>query len=164
MADEIERKFLVGAMDGVDLGDQRLSVRQGYLAVDGPVEVRVRFDETGARLTVKGGRGQVRTEVELELDRAAAEDLWPLTEGRRIEKVRHRVPIREGLTAEVDVYDGALAGLRTVEVEFATASGADAFEPPDWFGREVTGDAGWTNASLARHGPPARPTGSASAH
>ena len=64
-------------------------------------------------------------------------------------KRRHRIPVATGLTAELDVYEGPCSGLQTVEVEFSSESQADEFVPPVWFGREVTGDARYTNAGLA---------------
>jgi CYTH domain-containing protein len=128
------------------------------VAVDGSVEVRVRIDDDGAVLTVKAGSGLRRTEVEVPLDDADADALWAHTEGRRIEKRRHQCAIgADELVAEVDLFDGALDGLAVVEVEFPDAATAAGFEPPAWFGREVTGEAGWSNADLARSGPPGRP-------
>ena len=59
-----------------------------------------------------------------------------------------------GLTAELDLYDGSLEGHQLVEVEFDDDDAADDFEPPDWFGREVTEDNRYTNSSLARYGWP----------
>jgi adenylate cyclase len=59
-----------------------------------------------------------------------------------------------GHTAEVDVYTGRLAGLIVVEVEFSTRQEAEEFEPPAWFGDELTGDPRWSNAALAAHGKP----------
>jgi CYTH domain-containing protein len=56
--------------------------------------------------------------------------------------------------AEVDLFDGDLDGLAVVEVEFPDAGAAAAFEPPPWFGRELTGEGGWSNADLARFGRP----------
>jgi len=41
-----------------------------------------------------------------------------------------------------------------VEVEFDSDDAADDFEPPDWFGDEVTEDNRYTNSSLARFGWP----------
>ena len=57
-------------------------------------------------------------------------------------------------TAELDLFDDDLAGKRLVEVEFTDDESADAFVAPDWFGREVTEDGRYTNASLARYGWP----------
>ena len=61
------------------------------------------------------------------------------------------------LVAEVDLFEGDLAGLCLVEVEFASEDDANAFEAPDWFGRDVTAIKGWSNADLARNGRPDRP-------
>lgn len=154
VASEIERSFLVPAMpSSEELGPgQRL--RQGYLAFDGQVEVRLRLAEGSATLTVKAGRGLHRTEVEAVVSDAEAEELWPHTDGRRVEKVRYRVTLDSGEVAEVDAYEGTLQGLVTVEVEFPDEGAASAFRPPSWFGRDVTSEPGWSNASLAVHGPP----------
>ncbi len=79
--------------------------------------------------------------------------LWPLTEGRRIEKTRYVIPA-EGLSIELDVFSGGLTGLFVAEVEFASETAADAFEPPEWFGAEVTDDARFKNQRLASEGAP----------
>jgi CYTH domain-containing protein len=105
-------------------------------------------------LTVKVGSGLSRTEVELPVDPSDADSLWAHTEGRRLEKTRHRVLVADGTTAEVDVFGGALAGLCVVEVEFTDEASARAFTPPPWFARELTGDHRWSNASLACSGVP----------
>ncbi len=150
---EIERAFVADGMPDPALLGPGVALRQGYVASEGEVEVRLRIRERDAVLTVKAGRGLVRTEVELPLSIDDAEALWRHTEGRRLAKHRHRVPVGDHV-AEVDVYDDALAGLCRIEVEFAAPEEATAFEPPAWFGREVTGDDRWRNASLARHGRP----------
>ena len=148
---EIERKFRVARVP-TGLGDGT-SLRQAYVAVEGDVEVRVRSDGTHHILTVKGGAGLERDEVEVAIDPSVFADLWRLAGDRQLEKTRHRVEL-DGLTAELDLYTGALAGLAVVEVEFASRQEAEAFDPPDWFGAELTGAAGWSNAALARHGAP----------
>lgn len=154
MASEIERSFLVPVLPSVDELGPGARLRQGYLAFDGQVEVRVRLSDGAATLTVKAGRGLHRTEVEAELSAPDGEELWHLTEGRRVEKVRHRATLPTGEVAEVDVYEGALTGLATVEVEFSSEDDANAFRPPPWFGRDVTTEPGWSNADLAVHGLP----------
>ena len=151
---EIERKFLVSEPPPADMLGPGARLRQGYLAEDGQVQVRIRIAEAGSTLTVKAGRGLRRVEVEKVVDRPAAEALWPFTAGRRVEKVRHRVPVGGGLVAEVDLYEGDLAGLCTAEVEFASVADAERFVPPSWCGRDVTGEPGWDNATLARRGRP----------
>jgi CYTH domain-containing protein len=156
MAEEIERKFLVATAPEAEVLGAGAQLRQGYLALDGDVEVRVRLAGAAAWLTIKAGSGLARTEVELPLAPSDAEVLWAITAGRRVEKVRHAVAIAEEVTAEVDRYQGDLDGLCTVEVEFADQQQAHAFVPPPWFGRELTGDPGWSNAALAQHGAPSR--------
>jgi adenylate cyclase len=149
---EIERKFRVDVDHAPPLGEGT-RLRQAYVAVDGDVEARVRDKGGTYLLTVKGGRGVERTEVEIEIDAASFDELWRLAPDRRIDKVRHEVPV-DGHTAEVDLYAGALDGLAVVEVEFDSRQAADGFEPPPWFGDEVTGDPRWSNAALAADGRP----------
>ena len=151
---EIERKFLVPRPPaGLPPGEP---IEQGYLAVapDG-TEVRIRRRAGRSTLTIKSGPAQERVEEELEIDDRRFEALWALTEGRRIAKTRHLVPLGGDLTAEVDVYGDRLAGLLTAEVEFGSSEASLAFEPPDWLGPEVTGDARYANQSLALRGTPA---------
>ena len=150
---EIERKFLVAEMPGVESG--RTEIEQGYLALDGETEVRLRRAGVDFFLTAKSGHGEVREEVEVPIDPGVFARLWNLTKGRRVSKTRHYVPLGEELRAEVDVYDGALAGLRTVEVEFDSREDAERFRPPAWFGEELTGDPRYANQTLATVGLPA---------
>jgi adenylate cyclase len=156
VAIEIERKFLVVEVPR-DLGAHPARpVRQGYLAVEpGGGEVRVRQIGDATVLTVKRGGGRTRVEEEVAIDPAAFERLWPLTAGRRVEKLRHLVPAGDGLVLEVDVYEGDLAGLVVAEVEFPSEAAADAWAPPAWLGAEVTMDERYKNHRLATEGIPA---------
>jgi adenylate cyclase len=153
---EIERKFILDDVPTREVLDVGELLRQGYLAEEHDVSVRLRLTDRAATLTVKTGHGLSRTEVEVPISAEDAEALWPSTAGRRIEKTRYRVALDEqrNLAAEVDVYAGELAGLCTAEVEFGSLDEAAAFIPPAWFGRELTGEQSWTNAALARHGRP----------
>lgn len=148
---ERERRFLVDRVpDQVGGGDH---IVQGYLMTE-PAAVRVRRRDRTCTLTIKTGAGLVRTEIERVITDEEFEALWEVATDLRIEKRRHLVPLPGGLVAELDLFDGALAGRRIVEVEFDTDDAATAFEPPDWFGREVTDDGRYTNAALARAGWP----------
>jgi len=150
---EIERKFLLSGLPPTMRYARREAIRQGYLALDGDTEVRVRITPGGAMLTIKSGRGGVRVEEELALDARQAESLWQLTEGRRVQKARRRVRVGDA-TIEVDEYGGALDGLVVAEVEFDDEQAARSFEAPSWFVREVTDDPRYSNRSLASDGMP----------
>ncbi|MCX8007152.1 MAG: CYTH domain-containing protein [Coriobacteriia bacterium] len=158
---EIERKFLVhspGAPDFSGLPSRLL--RQGYLAACGEEEVRVRSDGVSCWLTVKKGAGLERDEHEVPLSLEQFDALWPATAGARLEKRRYVLHLGAH-TVEVDVYGGRLEGLIVAEVEFGSRAEADAFEPPEWFGTEITGRPEYTNASLAVRGLPSHEDDSA---
>jgi adenylate cyclase len=153
---EVERKYVLSARpDGLDTHESG-RLEQGYLALD-PAGAEVRVRRKGAKhtLTVKTGAGLARGEEEVTLAAADFDRLWPLTEGRRVLKTRFLVPLDSGLTAEVDVYEGALDGLLTAEVEFADEAAAHAFTAPAWMGEDVTGDKRYANQRLATDGKPA---------
>ncbi len=150
---EIERKFLVASMPSDGEVRRRRAIAQGYLAMDDRSEVRLREIDDRRVLTVKGGSGLIRDEVEVELLPAQFDALWPATAGRRLSKSRLEIPLGE-LVAELDVYEEELAGLATVEVEFPSEEHAAAFRPPGWFGAEVTGDPRYRNQALAVRGRP----------
>jgi CYTH domain-containing protein len=119
-----------------------------------PAAVRVRSEDGIYTLTIKSGTGLRRTEIERELTAAEFDALWEVATDLRIQKRRHRIELGRGALAELDLFDGELAGHRLVEVEFDDELAAGAFVAPEWFGREVTADGRYTNAALARDGWP----------
>jgi CYTH domain-containing protein len=151
---EVERRFLVPRRPGFLKDCGRKRIRQGYLAL-GPngTELRLRQEGTRYYLTLKSGQGEARVEEELKIGRKRFDALWPLTKGRRVRKVRYFVSHHDR-AIEVDVYRRRLKGLVIAEVEFDDTKAARAFEPLDWFGREVTDDENFRNQSLARNGMP----------
>ena len=153
MAKEIERKFCVRKMPDLT-ACTGVEISQGYIAVgENGTEVRVRRKDKRFYQTVKIGKGVQRTEVEVELSRVQFDNLWPLTAGRRVEKVRYEMG--EGVwTIELDVYCGRLKGLVVAEVEFENVDESSRFVPPPWFGRDVTDDDRYKNATLAYKGTP----------
>ena len=155
MSVEIERKFRLHREPEWLGGCRSTRIEQGYLAIEGGggAEVRLRRRDGETLLTVKRGCGLTRTEEEIELGSEQFEALWPLTEGRRVEKVRYLVPAGS-CEVEVDVFEGELAGMITAEMEFDSEAASDAFAPPDWLGIEVTGDARYANETLATRGLP----------
>jgi adenylate cyclase len=65
-----------------------------------------------------------------------------------VEKTRHLVRFG-GLVWEVDIFEGANAGLVVAEVELERAD--QRIELPPWVGREVSGEARYLNSALAQH-------------
>ena len=151
---EIERKFLVAETpDGLDRYPHE-AIRQGYLALE-PDGTEVRIRQKGDRFfqTIKRGAGLQRTEVEVQLTPSQFEALWPLTEGRRVEKTRYDI-VYQNRVIELDIYSGVLAGLLTAEVEFPSVEASAAFEPPPWFDRDITEDKRYKNKNLSVSGMP----------
>jgi len=151
---EIERKYLVARCPPLD-GLASETVRQGYIT--GPedsVEVRLRQKGQGHFITVKSGGTLERAEYETGIDAARFDALWPATAGRRIEKTRHVGTLPGGEVFELDIFEGALAPLMLVEVEFTSLDAAHAFTAPDWFGADVTEDRRYKNKALATQPPP----------
>lgn len=72
--------------------------------------------------------------------------------GRRVRKLRHRLPRQDGAVLMVDEFEGELAGLLLVEAEFRSDDRMAAFVAPPFAGREITGDVRFTGAALARDG------------
>ena len=149
MAIEIERKFRVSSDEWKRLVTRTRHLRQAYLTKNGRLSIRVRIDgnETGT-LTIKAARsGLERHEYEYAIPLGDAEELILQREGSIISKVRHIVPL-DGLTWEIDVFDGENSGLIVAEVELDRAD--RTFERPEWIGDEVTGDRRYYNADLAK--------------
>ena len=153
---EIERRFLVAQDPPLHLARARHKIRQGYLAIDDVAKSSVRIrvsDLWEPMLTAKSGTGLSREEEGIALSYGDFVRLWPLTQGHRVEKVRHEIPDGD-LLFELDVFGSDDSNARLVEVEFPSDAAARAFVPPPWFGREVTDDSRYTNAMIARHGFP----------
>ena len=150
MNQEIERKFLLKTVPAALEKFPHYHIEQGYLiATPDGRQVRLRRTATHHTLTFKAAEGAVREEREIDVNPEQFNALWPATAGRRLTKTRYKVPWH-GLTVEIDVYGGIHNGLVVAEVEFASETDCEEFEPPDWFGQEVTNDPRYSNVVLAR--------------
>ncbi|WP_421988746.1 CYTH domain-containing protein [Roseococcus sp.] len=148
---EIERKFLVAGEGWREAAlGPAMPIRQGYV-VDGAgkgMTVRVRRLGDQAFLTLKSPGLLSRAEFEYAVPVADVEALLAAhCVSPPIAKQRTRVG-HAGLVWEVDEFEGRLAGLVMAEVELADA--AQVFTLPSWVGIEVTDDARFQNAALAR--------------
>lgn len=144
---EIERKFLVRELPHDLESYPKSRIEQAYLCTD-PV-LRVRRKDEAYILTYKGPGFLVREEHEFPLTEEAYYHLLKKADGNRIGKDRYRIPCGNYII-ELDVFDPPFAPLVLAEVEFPNETEAKAFQPPEWFDREVTYDPAYTNAAMSR--------------
>ena len=145
---EIERKYLVQQLPESLSGFPCRIIEQGYLNTD-PV-VRIRRDNEKYELTYKSKGFMTRMEYNLPLTQEAYEHLLTKIDGRLIQKKRYMIPLNNDLTAELDIFEGDLAPLILVEVEFPSEEAALAFVPPSWFGDDVTFSGKYHNSTLSK--------------
>lgn len=145
---EIERKYLVKKLpENLDAYEKK-HISQGYLCTN-PV-VRIRRSNEEYFLTYKGKGLMAREEHEFPLSAEAFEHMLPKIDGILIDKIRYLIPLDEKHTAELDIFQGTLAPLRLVEVEFASIEDAQNFVAPDWFGDDVTNSGEYHNSRLSQ--------------
>ena len=150
---EIERKYLVSELPKNLDSYPHTEIEQGYLCTSPTLRIR-RMGDVFV-LTVKEHLAGTSTaiqnrEEEFTMPRNSYERLKVKCDGNLVSKTRYRIPLADGLTAELDLFHGAHQGLRLVEVEFPSVEAADAFIPPSWFGEDVSTDPRYRNSYLAQ--------------
>lgn len=146
---EIERKYLVQTLPENLSSFPSRQIEQAYLCTE-PV-VRIRRQDGEYYLTYKGKGLLSREEYNLPLTGEAYRHLLKKADGIILSKRRYLIPLKEkGLTAELDVFQGAYEGLVLAEVEFPSLEEAQGFEPPAWFGRDVTLSGEYQNSLLSQ--------------
>ena len=156
MGIEIERKFLVTGDAWRAAAHEVLPMAQGYFNDLGAMDrgeqkasVRVRIQGDAAFLNLKSRElGRTRQEFDYPIPVEDARALLALCVGGVIDKRRHLVR-HGGHLWEVDEFLGDNAGLVVAEIELDNAD--EAFDMPDWAGREVTEEARYYNLALASH-------------
>lgn len=144
MGVEIERKFLV--VGEYPMGEG-VEMMQGYLSKDIGRTVRVRLEGERAVITIKGETlGITRLEYEYEIPFEDARELLDLTIDGIVEKTRyyHRV---DSHVWEIDVFKRKNKGLVIAEIELSAED--EAFEKPNWIGKEVSDDPRYANSALS---------------
>lgn len=143
--------FLVKERPDLD-GLEPVEIEQFYLSdIQTPLRLR-RYNRERFELTKKipVDRADLSRQEEINIPLEATEfaELRRLAK-RGLKKRRYYVPLADGLRAELDIYEGPLDGLMSVEVEFPDETSRQRFRPPEWFGRDIT-QAEWaTNSFLA---------------
>ena len=145
---EIERKYLLKQLPSNLDSYASKKIAQGYLCTS-PV-VRVRRSNDSYYMTYKGAGLMVREEYNLPLTKESYEHLIKKADGNIITKKRYEIPDNSGHTIELDIFEGDLAPLTLVEVEFDSVDAANEFTAPDWFGEDVTESGKYHNSYLSR--------------
>lgn len=147
---EIERKFLVVG----DFKSQAYNVthiEQGYFATDPGKTVRIRIRDDKGYLTIKGPSsegGICRYEFETEISVEDAREMLKLCRPGKVEKNRYLVKSGKHVV-EVDEFFGDNEGLVLAEIELSSED--EAFDRPDFLGKEVTGDKRYYNKHMLKH-------------
>ena len=149
---EIERKFLIRSLPDDYRDFPFHQIEQAYLCIE-PV-VRVRQEDDSYYLTYKGKGLMSREEYNLPLTRQSYEHLRSKADGLILTKRRYLLPLPgyPDLTVELDLFSGACNGLVLAEVEFPSEEAARRFDPPGWFGEEVTFSGQYQNSRLSQTG------------
>lgn len=152
MSKEIERKFLVKEVPDLDSKQVYSEIIEQYYLEMNP-EIRVRKITDSKRhsmyyITIKSDGDLVRDELEFQIYPSVFNQLKAQANDNRIIKTRYYLPCGK-YTVNLDVYHSIV--LLTVEVEFRDIEEANSFNPPDWFGEEVTNDKRYKNKNLAKY-------------
>lgn len=147
---EIERKFLISGDQLPENLDQYpyRELEQAYLCTS--PTVRIRKEDDAYYLTYKSSGLLAREEYNLPLTAESYAHLRPKTDGIIISKRRYRIPEKDNLTIELDIFHAPYEGLIFAEVEFESTEQAIAYEPPAWFGKDVTISPFYHNSSLSK--------------
>ncbi len=155
---EIERKYLIKKLPE-DLSKYNFKeIEQGYLCNNPTVRIRkigndyilTYKSKIKSSDTKKTDKAIINNEVELQLTMDAYLHLREKIDSNLICKKRYYIPLMDGLTAELDIFEGKLKGFIMAEVEFPDEEAADSFIPPAWFGRELTSDKRFSNHNLSK--------------
>ena len=91
----------------------------------------------------------MREEYNLPLTEESYEHLRQKIDGRLITKTRYVIPLEEGLSLELDIFEGSLAPLVLAEIEFPDQESAAAYKAPEWLGEDVTMSPRYHNSTLS---------------
>ena len=148
---EIERKFLVKSEEFKAISFAKNEISQGYLNSNPERTVRVRIKGNQGYLTIKGKgneTGMSRMEWEKEIPVDEAKMLLNLCESGVISKMRYEVKFGNHVY-EIDEFFGENQGLVIAEIELQSED--EAFEKPDWLGKEVTNNEKYYNSFISKN-------------
>ena len=144
---EIERKFLIKSLPNNIKKYPHDILSQAYISTEPVIRVRQKNDDY--ILTLKSAGLLSREEVEMPLSKDSFAHLLSKKDGITIKKNRYKIP--DGLyIIELDIFEEDYKGFCMAEVEFPDIEQANSYQPPIWFGPEVTMDSRFHNSSLSK--------------
>ncbi len=149
---EVERKWLCSGFPDLDHESEEIQW-QGYLSLQPAIRIRKieKNDEKMYWLTIKGKGTISRTEVECPISENQFEELGGLLATPMAQKRLRRYNLQGGHVLECSVVDEKEDGeFYYAEVEFSSEEEAMAFDAPDFLGREVTFEPGYTMAEYCQ--------------
>jgi len=150
---EIEKKYLVKYNYIIKDYTKTTTIQQFYILKNEDSSIRCRnlrgIDFNTFIFTFKKGKGIKKIEEEFELTNNQFFDLKQINISNFISKTRYDIPIGDGLIAELDKFHGKFVDRIFVEVEFKTEKEANDFNPPSWFGEDVTNNPRYLNIFMA---------------
>lgn len=150
---EIERKWLLDEIPPLAFEEQS-EMEQGYI-VFSPTSVRIRKEIKGKEisyiLNFKSKGTLERIEIEQVLSAEKYEALKKLVVGPMAYKKHYTHLLPTGEILELNQVDRQKPeGFCYAEVEFESVEKANAFIPPEYLGREVTQEKGYTMAAYCK--------------
>lgn len=144
---EIERKFIVKAPPQNYKEYPHKEIEQSYLFREPVLRIR-RYGEDYF-FTYKSKGLLSRQEEEFSISKEDYEKLLEKSTGTILSKTRYIIKEDNAPTIELDVFQGEFSGLIFAEVEFSSEEEANSYLPPNWFYKEVTFDASFSNSNLS---------------
>lgn len=143
---EIERKFLVQNTNW-PRSENRIVMRQGYMAQQGKLVCRVRQKNEQFYLSVKAKIDNLSSyDYEYPIPAEDGETMLnKLCDHAAVSKTRHLIK-QDDLTWEIDEFHDANEGLVVAEIELPSAD--HPFDMQEWLGGEVSDDKRYTNYAL----------------
>jgi len=146
---EIERKFLLVNNNWRELVKYSHRIRQGYMGEISKASVRIRVQGDIANINIKSATLTMRRmEYEYEIPLHEAEEMLDqLCNQPQVDKTRYIV--EQGKHKwEIDEFYGDNQGLVVAEIELSDEM--EAFDKPEWLGKEVTQDPRYYNVNLIK--------------
>lgn len=151
---QLERKFWLHYLPNLNLGEG-VVIKQGYIISDNIGELRLKKAGDEYTITVKTDGKKLRGRWERNLPQHLFDVLWPATEIKQLNKVRHTFK-QNNIELKLDIYHGDHGGLIILEASSSDEEALSHFELPAWASDaiEVTDLLEFKNKVLAREGLP----------